>query len=86
MNTSQIRPGIRYKRPGVPSNRVGGHAIRPVPPNIGLLIQVQIEYQHLVYKYRAVNSHLFNSLQLYTPVCMNCISARYICESANVLF
>ena len=43
-----------------------GQAFRPVPFNIGLLFQVQSEYQHLIYKYRTVNSHLFNSLHLYT--------------------
>ena len=55
-----------------------GQAFRPVPFNIGLLVQVQSEYQHLIYKYRTVNSHLFNSLHLFTPFRKNCISARYI--------
>ena len=57
----QIYTSWRYLK-GVPSHRDDGHAFRPVPFNIGLLIQVQSEYQHLIYKYRTVNSHLFNHI------------------------
>ena len=78
----QIYTSRRYLK-GVPSHMDEGQAFRPVPFNIGLLVQVQSEYQHLIYKYRTVNSHLFNGLHLFTPFCKNCISARYICESAH---